>query len=89
MKQVARRSWERNEEAKLGVMVATCAFGCRIDVGTVRAVIYASRPNYLVDFVQESGWAGRGGREALSLVLNTDGTVAAFDNVEDSVDGCT
>lgn len=50
-------------------MVATSAFGCGIDVGTVRAVVHIGAPDTLVESIQESGRAGRDGNLAKSMLI--------------------
>ena len=69
----ARDEWEETRGGKQNVMVATSAFGCGIDVATVRCVIHARAPQTLLDFIQESGRAGRDGSTADSVVLNVNG----------------
>lgn len=53
------------------VLVATAAFGAGIDIGTVDVVVHAGSPRSMVDFVQESGRAGRGSLWALSIVFRS------------------
>jgi hypothetical protein len=50
-------------------IVATSALSAGFDYAHVRVVIHVNEPSSLVDFAQESGRAGRDGREAYSLVL--------------------
>jgi superfamily II DNA or RNA helicase len=73
-----------NAEEKLGVMkrwktmeyqviVATSAFGAGVDHPHVRLVCHVGSPDGIIDFSQESGRAGRDGRQAVSVVfLNGD-----------------
>lgn len=49
---------------KLRVVVATLAFGMGIDISTVDAVIHASMPRSLEEYVQQIGRAGRNDIEA-------------------------
>lgn len=65
-----QRKWEDASDGLPHVMVATRAFGCGIDISTVRVVVHAGIPNTLTDFIQESGRAGRDGKCSISLVLN-------------------
>ena len=80
-----QRNWEDTSDGRAHVMVATAAFGCGIDVPTVRIVIHAGRPRTLTEFIQESGRAGRDGKVASSVVLNTSGSGGSRDAEEDRV----
>ena len=51
------------------VMVATDAFGCGIDVPDVRLIIVAGGCRSLLEFIQQSGRAGRDGNPASVAVL--------------------
>jgi len=56
-------------QGELRVIVATGALGLGVDVANVALVIHVGRPYGLIDFVQESGRAGRAGQPASSWVL--------------------
>ena len=64
------RKWEDGSDGSPHVMVAMEAFGCGIDICTVRVVVHADHPNTLTDFILESRRAGRDGKPATSVVLN-------------------
>lgn len=53
-------------------IVATSALSAGFDYAHVRLVIHIDEPSSLVDFAQESGRAGRDGKEAYSVVLLSD-----------------
>jgi hypothetical protein len=55
--------------SKQPYLVATSALSAGFDYADVRLVIHDNEPSSLVDFAQESGRAGRDGKEAYSLVL--------------------
>ena len=63
-------SWYGSKDGE-GVkgMVATSAFGCGVDMPTVRVVIHAGLPSRLMDFIQESGRGGRDGNMSESVVI--------------------
>lgn len=51
------------------VLISTCAFGMGVDVPHLRTVIHHGIPATAEEFLQESGRAGRDGRESVSYTL--------------------
>ena len=69
LRQRNQKDWESYAGGAPKVMIATSAFGCGIDMGTVRKVLHAGRPRRLIEFIQESGRAGRDGDPAEAQVV--------------------
>ena len=69
LRQRNQSSWESLAGGKPKLMISTSAFGCGIDMPTVRLVVHAGRPRRLIDYIQESGRAGRDGMQAESMVV--------------------
>jgi len=67
-----RQEFKAWQETDYSIMVATCAFGCGIDYGQVRAVIHFGLPRTILDYAQESGRAGRDARAARCIILYWD-----------------
>lgn len=67
-----QKDWRYDSDGKGHLMVATSAFGCGIDITTVRVVIHAATQKNLTEYIQESGRAGRDGKPAC-LVFYTAG----------------
>lgn len=66
----ALQEWQANISTKPRLMIATSAFGCGIDVPSVRCVLHLGIPSTVIDFLQESGRAGRDGLKAESIILH-------------------
>lgn len=74
----ALQKWLAPSAAKPRLMVATSAFGCGIDVPSVRCVVHLGLPSTVIDFLQESGRAGRDGQPAQSIILHPPLPTPAF-----------
>ena len=64
-----KTSFKNWVEGKFRFMVCSSLMGCGIDVEGVTTVYHFGTPWSILDFVQESGRAGRGGKASLSLVF--------------------
>ena len=57
-------------ESSLRLVVATVAFGMGVDCPNVRQVIHYGSPSDIVDYVQETGRAGRDGLQSLAILIH-------------------
>ena len=72
-----QRKWINNE---FDIMVATNAFGMGIDKSDVRTVIHFEVSDTIESFYQESGRAGRDGKNSYSIILKSDDDVFNLEN---------
>ena len=72
-KQECHKLWtSTGSSTNVQVVVCTNAFGAGVDVPNVRLVIHFGGSSSLVNYVQESGRAGRDGKPATSVVVFND-----------------
>jgi len=70
-KEVRTAVYQEWVEGTIKILVATSALGLGIDYGHVRFVIHQGQSRSLIDFSQESGRAGRDGKEAHSIIFTS------------------
>lgn len=83
-KEERKASFQNWVDGKTTFMVCSSLMGCGIDVEGVSTVYHLGTPWSILDFVQESGRAGRGGKPSLSMVFAA--TVERGPDDEDGVD---
>lgn len=64
-----KRIESRFFSSKDGILVTTCAYGMGVDKKNIRTVIHADLSQSTVDYLQESGRAGRDGKPAKAILL--------------------
>ena len=62
---------ERFMQGELEVVVATSAFGMGVDKSEIRFVLHYDHPTSLEAYAQEAGRAGRDGKEAYAILLDS------------------
>jgi superfamily II DNA helicase RecQ len=82
-KKVRYNAWV---DGNVNVMVATSGFGAGIDYPAIRLVAHFSVSHGLLDYIQETGRAGRDGNLATCLTFASRRSVRHLSNVEDSTD---
>ena len=65
-----------------GILCATCAYGMGVDKKDVRTVVHLESPLTIEEYVQESGRAGRDGRQADAVLLWSPADDRKFDAFE-------
>jgi len=74
--------------SNLRIVFATIAFGMGVDIPDVNRVIHWGAPRGLEQFAQESGRAGRDGRDAMSIIFYSSYDLAKGACRESVVDFC-
>ena len=68
-RQVRMQVQDRFMEGECEILCATAAFGLGVDIPDIRRVIHDHLPDNLIDYVQQSGRAGRDGKRAECILL--------------------
>ncbi len=75
------KAFENWISEKKPIMVATNAFGMGIDKANVRMVIHLNLPYSVENYLQETGRAGRDGKESFAFLLYNNNTILDFKNI--------
>lgn len=63
---------------RIRVVTATSAFGMGVDIPDIRLILHDHLPTNMIDYVQQSGRAGRDGETAYALLLFSPADFSAF-----------
>lgn len=81
-REVRLRVQQRFMEADTAVLCATSAFGLGVDIPDIRLVIHDYLPDSLIDYVQQTGRAGRDGAAARCILLLEPNDLVSKANIE-------
>lgn len=70
-----------------GVLFATCAYGMGVSKSNIRTVVHFDLPDNVLEYLQESGRAGRDGRESVAYVITEGKTDNPVEKIFNS-DNC-
>ena len=63
---------------RIRVVTATSAFGMGVDIPDIRLILHDHLPTNMIDYVQQSGRAGRDGETAYALLLFSPADLLRF-----------
>ena len=63
---------------RIRVVTATSAFGMGVDIPDIRLILHDHLPTNMIDYVQQSGRAGRDGKNAYALLLFSPADLLRF-----------